>query len=694
MTYRIGVDVGGTFTDFALTGPGLGGGAIHKQITTPHDPSAAVLEGVATLTARHGIPISALTELVHGTTLVTNAIIERKGARTGLLVTRGFADLPDIGMEERYDLFDLRIQFAAPLVPRAARREITERIHHDAHIETPIDLAEVRAAIADLIATQHIEALAVCFLHSYADSSHEDAVRALAAAEFPDLQISTSADVFPYLREFERWTTTMANAYTQPIFHRYLQRLEDGLAAQGFTGRLYLMSSSGGIVSPETARRYPVRMLESGPAAGVLMCAEHGRRLGIDSVLAFDLGGTTAKGALVRDGRPLRNYAMEVARTYHHRRGSGLRLKLPVIDMTEIGAGGGSIAAVDERHLLRVGPHSAGASPGPACYGLGGQRATLTDANLVLGYLDAGFFLGGAMALDPALAEQAIARDAAIPLSLDGLRAAWGIHEVINEDIARAFRIHAVERGFDCRRATIVAFGGGGPIHGTAVARKLKAPRVLFPVGAGVMSALGLLYSPLMFEVARSLRVGLATLEAPRFAELVDGVAAEAAGFLLRAGVAPDGIVTECRVDMRYRGQGYELEIVLPQGVPPSDVLPDLPAMFVARYRDVFRVNGLDEPLEIMSWKAEARAPAPLPPQAAAPVSVSGSEGGLKGYRQAYFDATAPTNTPVIDRYALRPGDAVAGPAIIEERESTCVLRPGDRAVVDAHFNLVVEVTP
>jgi N-methylhydantoinase A len=279
-------------------------------------------------------------------------------------------------------------------------------------------------------------------------------------------------------------------------------------------------------------------------------------------------------------------------------------------------------------------------------------------------------------------------------LNLDGLRAAWGIHEVINEDIARAFRIHAVERGFDCRRATIVAFGGGGPIHGTAVARKLKAPRVLFPVGAGVMSALGLLYSPLMFEVARSLRVGLAGLEPSRFAKLVDGVVAEAAGFLLRAGVAPGDIVTECRVDMRYRGQGYELEIVLPYDIPAAAVLPDLPAMFVARYRDVFRVNGLDEPLEIISWKAEARGPAPAPPPSAAPASIASADGGLKGYRLAYFDAQTPTRTQVIDRYALRPGDAVAGPAIVEERESTCVLRPGDRAVVDSHYNLVVEVAP
>ena len=475
---RLGIDVGGTFTDFALIGDGI---RIHKQLTTPKDPSIAVLAGVTAL----GVKLSDVSEIVHGTTLVTNAVIERRGARTGLLVTAGFSDLPEIGLEQRYDLFDLRLRFAAPLIPRACRREIDERVHHDARVATAPDPVQIRRAIADLVATQQIEALAVCFLHSYANGAHEELVRAIAAESFPTLDVSTSADVFPYMREFERWTTTMANAYTQPIFRRYLRRLEDGLAAQGFSGRLYMMSSSGGIVTPETARRFPVRMLESGPAAGVLMSAAHGVRLGIGEVLAFDLGGTTAKGALIRDGRPLRNYEMEVARCDGHRRGSGLSLKLPVIDMTEIGAGGGSIAGVDERGLLRVGPHSAGAEPGPACYGRGGARATLTDANLMLGYLDGGFFLGGAMKLDAAAAQAAIARDVAVPLSLDRRRAAWGIHEVINEDIARAFRIHAVERGFDCRRATIVAFGGGGPIHATAVARKLRAKRVVFPVAAG-----------------------------------------------------------------------------------------------------------------------------------------------------------------------------------------------------------------
>jgi len=681
--YRIGVDVGGTFTDFALLGPGIDGARIHKQLTTPQDPSRAVLEGIEKL----GVTLAQVSEIVHGTTLITNAIIERKGARTGMLVTAGFADVADMGREQRYDLFDLRIRFAAPLVPRECRREIDERIHHDARIETPLDPAQVRRCIAELVEQQGIEALAVCFLHAYANSAHEDAVLDIVRREFPDLDVSGSADVFPYMREFERWTTTMANAYTQPIFRRYLQRLEDGLAELGFLGRLYLMSSSGGIVTPETARRFPVRLLESGPAAGVLMSAALGTRLGIGDVLAFDLGGTTAKGALIRAGRPLRSYGMEVARCYHHQRGSGLALKLPVIDMTEIGAGGGSIAAVDERQLLRVGPHSAGAEPGPACYGRGGTRATLTDANLMLGYLDGGFFLGGAMALDGDAAEASVARDVAVPLGLDRMRAAWGIHEVINEDIARAFRIHAVERGFDCRRATIVAFGGGGPVHATAVGRKLRVRQVVFPVAAGVMSALGLLASPHSFEVVRSHLVDLARLDAASFRDIIDALQAEAEAFLLQAGIAAADITTERRVDMRYRGQGYELEIMLPD----DDELAALPALFAARYREVFKVSELDEPTEIVSWKAEARGPVPKLPPPAETGAGNGAMAARKGSRIAWF-ADEACEMDVFDRYLLHPGDSIEGPAAIEERESTCILRPGDHAVVDGLYNLVVEI--
>jgi N-methylhydantoinase A len=415
---RLGIDIGGTFTDFVMAGDGVSGLAVHKRLTTPDDPSRAVLEGAEALLARHGLGMREVAEIVHGTTLVTNAVIERRGAVTGMLVTRGFIDALEMGLEQRYDLFDLRLRFAPPVVGRRCRAEIDERVAHDGTVVTAIDLAATTDAIAALIDAHGIEALAVCFLNAYVNPVHEQAVRDLAARAFPSLHVTTSADVAPQIREFERWTTATVNAYCQPRFDRYLAALEDGLAARGFAGRFLMMSSSGGAVTPQTARRYPVRMLESGPAAGVLMSAEHGRRLGIADLLAFDLGGTTAKGAIVRDGRPVRRYAMEVARVHGHKRGSGLSLRLPVVDMTEIGSGGGSVAHVDERLLLRVGPRSTGAMPGPACYGRGGTLATLTDANLMLGYLDPGFFLGGAMALDRSRARAAIADAIGGPLRL------------------------------------------------------------------------------------------------------------------------------------------------------------------------------------------------------------------------------------------------------------------------------------
>ncbi|WP_341989680.1 hydantoinase/oxoprolinase family protein [Azorhizobium sp. AG788] len=687
---RIGVDIGGTFTDFALSGAPDGRLHLHKQLTTPDDPSAAVVEGCQAILAQAGLDLAQVGEIIHGTTLVTNAVIERRGARTGMLVTKGFADQLDMGLEQRYDLFDLRIRFAPPVVARGCRAEIDERVRFDGSIERPLDPDSVTAAVADLMAREKIEALAICFLHAYANPAHEQAARDGVAQAFPQLYVSTSADVFPYLREYERWTTCTVNAYTQPLFDRYLRRLEDTLAHLGFAGRLYMMSSSGGTVTPETARRYPVRMLESGPAAGVLMAAEHARRLGLANVLAFDLGGTTAKGALVREGVALKKYEMEVARTYHHKRGSGLSLKLPVIDMTEIGSGGGSIANVDERGVVKVGPRSAGADPGPACYGRGGAAATLTDANLVLGLLDPAFFLGGKMGLGPQAAEEAIILNVAKPLGLDLSRAAWGIHEVVNEDIARAFRIHAIERGFDCRQATMIAFGGGGPIHATGVARKLRVARIVLPPGAGVMSALGLLASPLSFELARSHLVELEHLDATRFAAEFTKLVTEAASYLDAAGIAPQDIVRDLRVDARYRGQGHEIELVLPDR-PLEEVFPLLADMFAAHYRAAFKVDALKEPIELVSWKVDVRGPAP---------ELSGETGSrapagtaLKGHRQVYLpEQNGFAAVPVYDRYALAPGATVAGPAVIEERESTCLLRAGDLAQVDAAFNLVVEI--
>ena len=689
-TYRLGVDIGGTFTDFALFDGSGRRVAVHKRLTTPADPSVAVLDGVAVLLEREDVAPSEVGSIAHGTTLVTNSVIERRGANTGMLVTAGFRDLLDMGFEQRYDLFDLRLRWPDPLVPRRRRREVRERIGHDGGVVEPLDVDGARAAVRDLVESARIEALAVCFLHSYANPAHEEAAARLVQGEFPALHVSRSAEVFGNMREYERWTTATMNAYTQPMFDRYVERLERGLTGLGFTGQVHIMTSSGASITPETARRFPVRALESGPAAGALMSAHHGRHLEIPDLLSFDMGGTTAKGALIRHFAPLKQYDLEVGRVHGFKPGSGLPVKLPVIDMIEIGSGGGSLATVDERGLIRVGPRSAGADPGPACYAKGGAGATLTDANVVLGYLDPDSFLGGEMRLDAGAARSAIEQHVAGPAGLDPIRAAWGVHEIANEDVARAFRIHASERGFDYRASSMVAFGGSGPVHALAIARKLRIPCVVFPIGAGVMSALGLLVSPLGFEVSRSRRVFVADLGAEAFERILTPLVEEASGFLRRAGV-PDPALA-CRLDMRYQGQGYEIEVTLPgdgAGGGWRQAFPRLRELFRSKYAEIFAETFLDEPLEIVSWKVEAAGPEGA-------LSYRGLQSGARARknrsRRAWF-ANERHECQVIDRYALEPGTTVEGPAVIEEAESTCVLGPGDRATVDERLNLVAELS-
>jgi N-methylhydantoinase A len=688
MTLRLGVDIGGTFTDFALFNEASGAITVHKQLTTPHDPADSVLSGIDAVLAKAGAAIGAVTHIVHGTTLVTNAVIERKGAPIGMLVTKGFGDVLEIGMERRFDLFDLRLKYAAPVVPRANRIEVDERIRYDGSVEVALDLAAARAGVAAL--APGIEAVAVCLINAFANPAHEHALADMIRSDFPALHVCASADIVPFMREFERWTTTTINAYTQPLMDRYLGRLESELAARGFGGAFLIMTSSGGTVPTEFARRYPARLTESGPAAGVLMSAFIGAELGLPHLLAFDMGGTTAKGAFVQDAQPVRKYETEIARVHNHKPGSGLVLRTPVIDLIEIGAGGGSIAGIDERGLMKVGPRSAGAMPGPVCYGQGGENPTLTDANLLLGYLDPRFFLGGEMSLDVAGAEKAAASKLGGPLKLDAARTAWGIHEIINEDVARAFRMHASELGLDYRGCTMVAFGGSGPLHALRIARKLRIPRVVLPSGAGVFSAVGLLVSPLSFETLRSFRVRLAEVDTARMDAVFAPLAEQATAVLRHAGLAEADIRIERRLDLRFAGQGHELTVTLPDGAGPGDV----PALFVARYKALYSDVMPDTPIEVVNWKLEATGPRP---QLATAWHIAGGgdaeASALKGTRRAYFDDPAGyVDCPVYDRYRLRTGQQIAGPALIEERESTCVLGPGDIVTVDARGNLIATV--
>jgi len=685
--FRVGVDVGGTFTDFALVDDASGAVTTHKQLTTPHDPAEAVLEGVAVIAAAAGLAVADLDAVIHGTTLVTNAVIERKGVPTAMLVTEGFRDTLDIARERRYDLFDLRIRFPDPIVPRRLRLEVAGRILADGTQEVALRLDDdLEMRLRTLVRQEGVQSVAVCFLHSYLDPSHEDRAAAWLRDRFPDLTVSTSASVFPFMREYERWTTAVINASVQPVVDRYIARIQDGLSAAGFGGRFLVMSSSGGTLSPDLARRYPVRMLESGPAAGALMAARHGDALDRADLLAFDMGGTTAKGCAIRDGAPLRRYELEVARVHDFKPGSGLPVKIPVLDMIEIGAGGGSIAGLDDRGMLRVGPRSAGASPGPACYGRGGERPTLTDANLVLGYLSADSFLGGRMRLDVDAARHAIRTHVAEPLGLDVERAAWGIHEVISEDVGRAFRMHASERGIDYRRCAMVAFGGSGPIHAVGTARKLRIPQVVCPWRAGVMSAFGLLASPLSFEIVRSRRRALDDLDEATFAgpaaDLAEAVLAE----LAAAGVERGNARLSLRLDMRYEGQGHEIEIAVPDGAG----LAGLRERFDAAYRAVFGLAFADRPVEIVNWKMEGVGPEP-PTGMRSPYRRPDAP-AASGTRAVYEPGRGFVPWHVYKRAALVAGDVVQGPALVEEDESTVVIGTDDRASVDALGHLIVSL--
>ncbi|HZQ14862.1 MAG TPA: hydantoinase/oxoprolinase family protein [Pseudolabrys sp.] len=690
MGYRLGIDIGGTFTDFAMVNDDDGDLTLEKLLTTPADPSIAVLEGFRKLLDDKGIQASQVHSVIHGSTLVTNAVIERKGAAAAALITEGFSDVFDIALERRYDLYDLRLRLPDPIIPRSLRAEVSERMREDGSAIRPPDLNEVEREVSALIDCYGIRALAVCFLHSFTNPEHEQTVANFVRRRFPQLYVSASSEVLPFMREYERWNTTAINTFVGPLVDAYLSRIEAGLAKLGFSGLFHIVTSSAGAVTAQVARQFPVRMLESGPAAGVLMAAHIGRRIGMPSLLSFDMGGTTAKGSIVRNGRPHKKYEIEVARVHEFKTGSGLPVKIPVVDMIEIGAGGGGIAELDDRGLLRVGPRSAGADPGPACYGRGGKQATLTDANLSLGYYDSKSFLGGRMALDKAAGEDAIARGIGKPLNLTLERAAWGIHETINEDVARAFRVHASEIGFDYRRCSMLAFGGSGPAHAMRIARKLRIPKVVFPIGVGVMSAIGMLVSPLSFQVARTNRVFLDQINSEQFGKFFGSLQEEVSKVLLEAGLSEASTTVHRSLDMRYEGQGFEIEVPLPDAKDVTELFAQLPQLYADAYKEIFSLSFIDEPIEILNWKIEAIGPLPrIRDRCLSKGSQTSPE--PRGRRRAYFPESGFIDCPVYDRYTFEPGFTVQGPALIEERESTCVLGHNDRARLDNYGNLIAE---
>jgi N-methylhydantoinase A len=691
--YSLGIDIGGTFTDLVVYDHARGRQLNRKVLTTSDDPSRAVADGVAGLLGAAAVDPADVGRVVHATTLFTNALIERRGAATGLITTAGFADALEMGRERKYELYDVNIERPAPLVPRHLRLEVAERLRADGSVREALDEAALVARAEELVRAG-VASLAIVFLHAYANPRHEARAAQLVASRFPDVHVTTSHEVAPEIREFERASTTVANAYIKPLAHRYLALMAERLRGQRIPAPLLLMLSSGGLTHVAEAQRTPVQMLESGPAAGAIAAAFFGNDDCGGKLVAFDMGGTTAKLSLVDGGEPLTAYSFEAARQRRFVEGSGLPIRISTIELIEIGAGGGSIARVDAIGLLKVGPQSAGSQPGPAAYGLGGTEATVTDADLVLGYLNPDYFAGGTMRIDLEAARAALAR-VGERAGLSLVDVAWGVHDVVNESMAGAARVHIAERGRDPREYALLCTGGAGPVHAYAVARKIGLRRVICPPSAGVASALGLLVAPARVDRVATVGIRLdrddcAALETA-FRRLED----EARDILAASGVPLEAAAFQRLADGRFLGQGFDLVVSLPPG--PYDG-PDgegtrraLRLAFEGAYREKFALTPPDVPVEFINVRIAARAP--VADSAIALDGRSGGPGGeaTKGRRPAYFRETGGfVETTVYDRARLAVGQEFAGPAVVEEEGSTLVVGPGGHARVAPTGNLIV----
>jgi N-methylhydantoinase A len=688
VTFRVGFDVGGTFTDFALQiedGRLLTG----KRLTTPDDPARACVEGLRELVARAGLDWPRLAQAVHGTTLGSNVVIERKGGHVALLTTRGFRDVLIIGREKRYQLYDLMIEKPAPLVPRSRIREVTERIAFDGEVLTPLDEEGLRRTVQALRA-EGVQSIAICFLHAYANPAHERRAGEIVREEAPGVAVSLSSEISPVIREYERTSTTVVNAYVITAVRDYLGRLEDALRGLEYRGRLFVMQSGGGIATAETMARFPVRMIESGPAAGALMAAAYGKLTGHADLVAFDMGGTTAKLSLIADGQPqtIREFELHRIRLQP---GSGIPMNIQAIDLVEIGAGGGSIARV-ETGVLRVGPDSAGAAPGPICYGLGGTEPTVTDANLVLGYLNPEYFLGGRMRLDMEGARRGIGARVAGPLGLDVAEAAWGIHQVVTTNMELATRVVSIERGYDPRRLALAAFGGSGPVHGCRLAQALGIPRAILPAAAGVTSAIGLLAAEVRFDTSRSYVRRLDALDPAYLASILEDMARQGTAVVREAGVRGTLSVTRS-ADMRYVGQGYELSVPIPDGPVDGRTAAALRSAFDRVYAHRYGYSDPKAAVELVTAAVTVTGAGPEVRLAEQPPGARDVAQARKPSRPVYFPETRGyVECAIYDRARLPIGATIAGPAIVEEPESTTVLPPGTAAEVDRWTNLLVTI--
>ncbi len=691
-SFRLGCDIGGTFTDFVLVDDETGEFQTNKCLTSPADPSQAVEHGIQELLAQNPGFLDLVTEFIHGTTLVINAIIERKGARTGLITTRGFRDVLELGREIRYDAYDIFSEYPLPLIPRYLRTEVDERITSDGRVIRELDLQQVRGRLEELREAQ-VESIAVCLINSYENPVHEKAIRDFIRAQAPDLFQSISFEVLPQIREYERTCTTVTNAYVKPITASYLKKLSDRLEALGFDGKLFIMLSSGGITSLETAREFPVRIIESGPTAAVIASQHYGRLFKIKDMFCFDMGGTTAKSCLIQKGQAGLVSTFEVGRVQRFKKGSGLPIQVPVVDLMEIGAGGGSIAQINRLGLLQVGPESAGADPGPACYGLGGENPTVTDADLTLGYLDPDYFLGGSMPLDKAAAESAIARKIAAPLGTTPVEAAFGIHDLINETMAAAAKTHIAEKGGNPNIVTVSAFGGAGPVHAYGLARKIGAPRILVPPLAGVGSALGFFTAPVAFDLSRSHRAALDEADFSEIEKLFRALETEGAA-ILGSTAGSEKILFERTLMMRFVGQGAETNLAI--AARPFDQWrkKEIRDLFDTEYKRLYGRTYDDNTVEFVTFKVRASLPARpfrIPPLKQTGTSLSDC---VKSSRPAFSLARKDfAEHTVYDRARLFPGAKFEGPAIIEERESTIVIGEDAGVRVDEFGFVWIDLT-
>ncbi len=683
---RLAVDIGGTFTDLVLESPGAL--RTRKVLTTPRAPEQGVLEGARLILADAGLAFSDVGVFVHGTTLATNAVIERRSARTALLGTEGFRDVLEIGTESRYDQYDLSIRKPVPLVPRRLRFTVPERVDVEGCVRLPLDEAAVRA-LAPVLAAAGVESLAIAFIHGYANPAHERRCAAILAEAVPGLRITLASEVCPEIREYERTSTAVTNAYVQPLIESYLARMEAALGTAGFAGVLYLVTSSGGLTTLEAARRFPVRLIESGPAGGAIFATQVAARAGEDRVLSFDMGGTTAKICLIQDRTPSTARVFEVDRSARFLKGSGLPLRIPVVEMVEIGAGGGSIARLDALRTVAVGPESATSEPGPACYGRGGLRPTVTDADLMLGLLDAGRFAGGTMALQPEAARAALLRDVGDGLGLDAEMAAYAVHEMVCETMASAARVHAVERGAVAAAQTVIAFGGAAPLHAARVAERIGARWVIVPPNAGVGSAVGFLAAPVSYEAVRSRRMRLDRFDPSGATEVLDALSA-AAHVVVAPGARGQPLEERRAAFMRYVGQGHEIAIPLENRALTAEDAAPLRAAFEQTYATLFVRFIPGAAIEVLSWSVLVTTAATLP--AAIPHAAHAAPPEPIGMRPV-FDGRhgRAVAVPVYDRAAMPAGARASGPAIILEDETSTFVSSRFDVHVDGAGCLVME---